>query len=1334
MEPKDLKPFYMDYTQMLIDEIALEGLEGIGLDLLWRRMAKRMSSEVTKKMKNRYWNSILQFDCIQFYLLPEPIVRLEIVDRFTLIDEETGQLKSPDDYLDGPYEYCPVDNEYGSCKYYNTRKLMPKEDFVHLSYEKVELEYIDNLVLVASIEERWRALAGHTPIIYLSQLSRIHYCILELVGRSRENGQMTFGVTNITKVVKEPKTLFYNRKHLRDLDLIRVQYITQILNDRGVKSLLLRLKRFHQPKILSMPKVGKLHTIVQHLLQKPDYSEKTDILINKGMLTSSHSRKLRKTVNIFSFNERVVPSEKQKAKPIKKSFISLSADSDESSPSEDENEPPRKCQYKVGVGLLRQAYEQFLVAGRTGLTQVELSQLLGVEFYTSRTICRIFRSKHIVREFLEDKGRQRKARFIAIANTGKMEITYAKEKQKFLEYLNDCSNLSNVKTEILTTPEEIPIEYSPVPSVERMEVDNDPESEDKKIIKSGNIEQYVTEVKVLNGYEHIKVKTLEYTDRNLSLRQLRFANGLLKIVKEKLCVCGYQSLSNLVAAETGEPPMYAKCLKSFLQKLVNSGHLKMYKVKWPGFQERYSFFICAPNITVSDPVIKAKCREINIRAASKMKANMKKEIKEGPGRSLSRITLPRYMRIQKLHEFLISLVYFNPVRKSPQFSEGFISMDDFIPEMTVEFALGNITNMSTLSFHDYNMDELLCVRLRDAPADLYRDISECPSLHNTIRINLKVLAMLGLIQLIYQSAIQTPDHKNCGTTSFVFYVNRRAKIIDTTGIWPRPNADTANLEKSFYFESFEDVKTYWKNVYNISLNTKINVAKRERKKYTPPLRLPHEVHNYDTGERFCDGLGTCGFDSCFFMEIPRLWHATYINVAKKPQATLKKPTKAVKLTQIKKKPRKKITRKIKPPVEKVNPPLRRSKKKVNDATVVWSKEEDRLIMLCICARTIMSTVAQPGSLKVRNNVAQDLLSVNDPLKTRSVCHSRALHLEANAVLIHEKDAILNEVRRRPDIIIKYETIFKKIRLRFAGNMSKYVNESKLPMMELVWIMSRIDRINALKERIPCIATNIEDFFDKFTIKPSSNVSNTLETRENAALKECIILTVMLSFNTELKREVSKKIYYMLKEYPESTLRIVLDELRKGGAVVAKEKVMNGLMHRFNFEDMVKTSYKISANYQRRWLVRLNSEFADNVASLMDTEIPQSNCRVSAETNCLLCEMQACEVVEINSTTIPVIIDCSGTSVIQDEPLSVIDIETKYKLKSGTLGWKNKTDIQKFSQYKYDYPDFDDLLKTLARDAAVLYTKTEKTDMDNKIVSYLKIKGQDGSTFKELQVI
>lgn len=112
---------------------------------------------------------------------------------------------------------------------------------------------------------------------------------------------MTFGNTNLSKIVKESKLLFYNRKTLQELDLIRVQCVTQVMSDRGMKSLLLRLKRFHQPFIKSQPKTGKIHALVEYLLKQPDYSEKNDKMIRMGYLTPHRSKRLQKTINVFKF-------------------------------------------------------------------------------------------------------------------------------------------------------------------------------------------------------------------------------------------------------------------------------------------------------------------------------------------------------------------------------------------------------------------------------------------------------------------------------------------------------------------------------------------------------------------------------------------------------------------------------------------------------------------------------------------------------------------------------------------------------------------------------------------------------------------------------------------------------------------------------------------------------------------------------------------------------------------------------------------------------------------------------------------------------------------------
>lgn len=112
---------------------------------------------------------------------------------------------------------------------------------------------------------------------------------------------MTLGSTNLSKIVKDPKLLFYNRNHLYKINLVCVQYTTQLVSNKAIKVLLLRLKRFYQPKIQIAPKRGVLHDLKVYLSEQPDQSERTEIIIKNGLMSANRLKKLRKSNNVFKF-------------------------------------------------------------------------------------------------------------------------------------------------------------------------------------------------------------------------------------------------------------------------------------------------------------------------------------------------------------------------------------------------------------------------------------------------------------------------------------------------------------------------------------------------------------------------------------------------------------------------------------------------------------------------------------------------------------------------------------------------------------------------------------------------------------------------------------------------------------------------------------------------------------------------------------------------------------------------------------------------------------------------------------------------------------------------
>lgn len=99
---------------------------------------------------------------------------------------------------------------------------------------------------------------------------------------------MSVGRTNLLKLIKDPKLLFYNKKPLQELDLVGSVTVTQhSTTSRTNKAILTRLMRFHKSPLSSLPKKGT-------------YYYYTDIKWRKGKIpipTSGQKRALKKMMD-----------------------------------------------------------------------------------------------------------------------------------------------------------------------------------------------------------------------------------------------------------------------------------------------------------------------------------------------------------------------------------------------------------------------------------------------------------------------------------------------------------------------------------------------------------------------------------------------------------------------------------------------------------------------------------------------------------------------------------------------------------------------------------------------------------------------------------------------------------------------------------------------------------------------------------------------------------------------------------------------------------------------------------------------------------------------------
>lgn len=81
----------------VLEEIALEGLEGITIEGLWKRLSIRLKLPLPlkEKLTDAVWNYMKSVKNLSYYLLPEAREPLKIYDRADCIDPKTGAPTEP---------------------------------------------------------------------------------------------------------------------------------------------------------------------------------------------------------------------------------------------------------------------------------------------------------------------------------------------------------------------------------------------------------------------------------------------------------------------------------------------------------------------------------------------------------------------------------------------------------------------------------------------------------------------------------------------------------------------------------------------------------------------------------------------------------------------------------------------------------------------------------------------------------------------------------------------------------------------------------------------------------------------------------------------------------------------------------------------------------------------------------------------------------------------------------------------------------------------------------------------------------------------------------------
>ncbi|KAM9305566.1 general transcription factor 3C polypeptide 1 [Gastrophryne carolinensis] len=477
----------MDLLEAVLDEVALEGLDGISVTGLWLRLQMRepafplLLDSATKQL---LWQALVRHPELDFYQLPEERPPLVIPIRHDVADCDPSVLNAKEpSYIDDVYPvHIITDNKHGiqgSCRFFKARlsvsNIIRTES---ITCEDAVSKWGETLVIVASQTLRYRALIGWEgdPSLELPDCS---YCLLEKIGRSRWQGEIQKDLQMDFKV--DAGKIHYLRRVLDRNDLITIQTrVIKLPNGTRQHSLLLLLKRFHVDR---RNKYDVLAERLSTLLSERENQMETLLILREEMgLQERIFKRLyyyMATAGILKIislplSEIQPFAEHCKTKrgtDIMVRCVKLVKEYKRKDEEEDEEDDEDVKTASLPVDLiyekdmLTQTYELIESQGTKGISQREIRIAMNVGKLEARMLCRLLQRFMLIKGFMEDEGRQRTTKFISHVFVEESEL-----RKQFLEEKAKSEQLSlfnlvpvpeqHVEDGISHAPENIPAEES----------------------------------------------------------------------------------------------------------------------------------------------------------------------------------------------------------------------------------------------------------------------------------------------------------------------------------------------------------------------------------------------------------------------------------------------------------------------------------------------------------------------------------------------------------------------------------------------------------------------------------------------------------------------------------------------------------------------------------------------------------------------------------------------------------------------------------------------------------------------------------------------------------
>ncbi|NXQ25041.1 TF3C1 factor, partial [Alaudala cheleensis] len=448
----------MEPLWALLDEVALEGLDGITAAALWQRLAARSPPfplPLEPDTQQLLWAALSAQPDVRFYLLPRPRPPLRLHDRYEEIDLETGILESKRDPVSSDDIYpihMILDNKdgiQGSCQYFKERvditdQIRKKDLQPCYTYKEAVEKWGEKLVIVASQEQRYRALIGWEgdPDLKLPDFS---YCILERLGRARWQGELQRDLHSGAFKVDAGK-LHYHRRVLDRSGLITLQsHVIRLPSGAQQHSILLLLTRFHvdrrskydilMEKLSSMlsARSNQMDTL-GNLREELGLCERTFKRLYQYMMNAGLAKVV--SVPLQDINPSGGPYKTKKGTDVMVRCLKLLKEFRKKMEDyhDDDEEIITKVVQPVDIvyerDMLTQAYQLIESRGTKGISQAELRLAMNVGKLEARMLCRLLDRYKVVKGFMEDEGRQRTTKYISYIFAEESDLNRQFEREK----------------------------------------------------------------------------------------------------------------------------------------------------------------------------------------------------------------------------------------------------------------------------------------------------------------------------------------------------------------------------------------------------------------------------------------------------------------------------------------------------------------------------------------------------------------------------------------------------------------------------------------------------------------------------------------------------------------------------------------------------------------------------------------------------------------------------------------------------------------------------------------------------------------------------------------